>query len=544
MTKNKIICTLGKQDIPIIQKQPPFRVDLLESNIILFGSAMSGKTNFLKLIITSLHKTRNVNNENIFILDFGGALSEDYENLPLVAACFDNSNEEYVKRIFRLMENQLRSNISKLKGKNFQSDECESIPHTTLIIDNINLFLDEPRYTAYRESLFKICRDGLSKGITVVATASSIKGFGSMLNSFKQKIALEMPAESYSEIFGGKTISVGTEPGRGIANITLLPDADWTFPSQRAYEVLLYEAEKIDDDFMEKVKAKFKTTVKKYIRFPDNLSGSEYEKITGDNLDSKAIGLDYTECKPVYIDFKKTRAVAMYGRKAKLNLVTLDRLLKPYYNNDDVRICVVDDGRKELSEMKDIASNCEYIQGNNAQKHHPLQQLIGYIHINIADLSTLTIPPYNDSVIKTCRPDLKASDHRIDGNKGKTTILVLHSKQLYTASNASEIFLSYIFPELKSLAEEYNLIFIFSDVKSINTQDSRKALNSNIDVALLFDNISEFVNDRGNNSVFGYMDVKALKEEYARCEDGDGYYYNIDEDDLKKVRFITNQSEE
>lgn len=532
---------MGKQDIPIIQKQPPFRVDLLESNIILFGSAMSGKTNFLKLIITSLHKTRNVNNENIFILDFGGALSEDYENLPLVAACFDNSNEEYVKRVFRLMENQLRSNISKLKGKNFQSDECESIPHTTLIIDNINLFLDEPRYTAYRESLFKICRDGLSKGITVVATASSIKGFGSMLNSFKQKIALEMPAESYSEIFGSKTISVGTEPGRGIANITLLPDADWTFPSQRAYEVLLYEAEKIDDDFMEKVKAKFKTTVKKYIRFPDTLSENEYKEITGNNPDNTNIGLDYTECKPVSIDLKKTRAVAMYDRKTKLNIDTLDRLLEPYYNKDDVRICILDDGRKELLKISEKTSNCEYIQSKDNNKHSPLQQLIGYIHCNITDLSALTIPPYNNSVLSICRRDL-ASDNPIYENK--TTIFVLHSKQLYTASNASEIFLSYIFPELKSLAEEYNLIFIFSDVKSINSKDSREALNSNIDVALLFDNISEFVNDRGNNSVFGYMDVKALKEEYARCEDGDGYYYNIDEDDLKKVRFITNQSEE
>ena len=48
MGLNKIICTLGKFDIPIIQMQPPFNVDLLDANIALFGIAMSGKTTFLK----------------------------------------------------------------------------------------------------------------------------------------------------------------------------------------------------------------------------------------------------------------------------------------------------------------------------------------------------------------------------------------------------------------------------------------------------------------------------------------------------------------
>ena len=34
------------------------------------------------------------------------------------------------------------------------------------------------------------------------------------------------------------------------------------------------------------------------------------------------------------------------------------------------------------------------------------------------------------------------------------------------------------------------------------------------------------------------MDAKALKEEYARCEKGDGYYYDIDADKLTKLKFI------
>ena len=56
MIMDKMICTLGKFDIPVIQQQPDFRVDLLDSNIMIFGSSMSGKTTFLKNLINILHK--------------------------------------------------------------------------------------------------------------------------------------------------------------------------------------------------------------------------------------------------------------------------------------------------------------------------------------------------------------------------------------------------------------------------------------------------------------------------------------------------------
>ena len=48
MSLEKMLCTLGRFDIPIIQLQPPFVIDLLDSNIALLGSAMSGKTTFIK----------------------------------------------------------------------------------------------------------------------------------------------------------------------------------------------------------------------------------------------------------------------------------------------------------------------------------------------------------------------------------------------------------------------------------------------------------------------------------------------------------------
>ena len=199
MSLQKMLCTLGRFDIPIIQLQPPFVVDLLDSNIALFGAAMSGKTTFIKTLVNILHKQYNERQEQVFILDFGGALSE-YKEMPLVSAYFDNANEEYVKRVFKIMDNILKDNIKELNGKNYR-DSDDQPAHTTFIIDNLNVFIDEPRYMSYHEKLAKLCRDGLSKGITIVVTAIDTKGVASYLGSFKQKVAFEMPQDKYCLLY-------------------------------------------------------------------------------------------------------------------------------------------------------------------------------------------------------------------------------------------------------------------------------------------------------------------------------------------------------
>jgi len=56
--------------------------------------------------------------------------------------------------------------------------------------------------------------------------------------------------------------------------------------------------------------------------------------------------------------------------------------------------------------------------------------------------------------------------------------------------------------------------------------------------AFLLDNIAEFAGERGQRTIFGNMDVKSLKEDYARCEIGDGYFYDVEADNLLKLKFI------
>ena len=68
--------------------------------------------------------------------------------------------------------------------------------------------------------------------------------------------------------------------------------------------------------------------------------------------------------------------------------------------------------------------------------------------------------------------------------------------------------------------------------------ETNTVFNSVVGTVFLLDSIAEFAGERGQKTVFGNMDVKALKEDYAPCEKGDGYFYDIEADQLLKAKFI------
>lgn len=575
MSLSKMICILGVFDIPIIQMQPPFVVDMLDSNIALFGSAMSGKTTFIKTLVNILHKQYNEKQEQVFILDFGGALSE-YQDLPLVSAYFDNSNEEYVKRVFKIMDNILKENVKELNGKNYRDADVQPL-HTTFIIDNLNAFMDEPRYTAYHEKLAKLCRDGLSRGITVVVTAVDTKGVTSYLGGFKQKIAFDMPVDKYLDIFTGKTGLIGNNPGHGFANVTVKPDGvTGTFRMNLPYEVqctLPYKQEGADgnadteETFCRRVKDKFGYSagkyskhVKQYRTFPKELTRDEYEKIKQHPKDGVkelklpvSVGLDYVDFYPVTVDLEQSHVIAVYGKKefGKTNLLNL--LLDGFSSQkSDARLVLFDDGRNQLEDIyasyKDkfdckLINKFEEVQlsltdgTTKIRKLSPLQQFYVYLNENYISLDKPNYLSEIYGVSKVSSKEYLTIPDRT-AEQAPFTVFVIQSKLVYLNANENKRFINTILPQLVAVAEEQGYMFIFSDVQKISDAEQNTFFNNVVSTAFLLDNIAEFAGERGQRTVFGNMDVKSLKEDYARCEKGDGYFYDIEADNLSKLKFI------
>ena len=571
MSRDKMLITLGKFDIPIIQMQPPFIVDLLDANVTLFGAAMSGKTTFIKTLVNILHKQYGEKEEQIFILDFGGALSE-YGDYPLVSAYFDNSNEEYVKRVFKIMEHILKDNIKALGGKNYRDSEDQPI-HTTFIIDNLNAFIDEPRYTAYQEKLAKLCRDGLSKGISIVITAVETKGITSMLGNFKQKIAFEMPPDKYPEIFNGKVGQIGNNPGHGFANVTVKPDSvTGTFRMNLPYEVqctLPYASDataETKDNFACKLKNKFSfendkylKIAKKYQTFPKELTRDEYEKLLAQaaavtaSRKSISVGLDYVDFKPVSVNLDESHVIAIYGKKefGKTNLLNL--LLSDFLKQKpDAKVVLVDDGRKQLSdEHLHLPSTCDIVRfeetkefelkfnddTTETKKLSPLQQFYIYLNENYITMDKRQ----HLADIYGVSKEMSREFNRIPDCKDEQnpfTVFVIQSKQIFLTQAENKRFIANYLAPLSSSADEQGLAFIFSDVQKISDAEQNQFFNNVVSIAFLLDNIAEFAGERGQKTIFGNMDVKTLKEDYARCEKGDGYFYNVEADNLQKLKFI------
>ena len=567
----KYTVDLGIYDIPIKQQQPPFKVDLLKSHIALFGMSMSGKTNFLKLLINLLHQKCSTDEEQIFILDFGGAM-QAYKNMPLVSAYFSNANEEYVKRVFKILETILKDNTHELGSRNFSEVADRKFPHTTFIIDNLNAFIDETRYSSYQEKFGRICRDGCSRGITVVFTASDTKGVSKYLLSFEQKIALNIAQDKCFEIFGVKTDSIGNIPGRGFANVTVRPDEiKGTFDMNYPYEVqccMHSDIEEQDSEFVRLLNQKFafdtkkgyQKQVKKYRTFPENLERADFDELKQplSEKDKKPsefavnVGLDYVDFKPVSADFKDDKVIGIYGKKGygKTNLlkILLDGISRKV--SKDTRFIFLDDGRDALDKLYnkykgqfdcEIISkfkNCTLVLADGSKierKLSPMLQFYRLIHeeyMSLKEEYDICGQIYGRDIDYDNIPEGKSI------SDAPATVFVIQSKSVYLNSKFNSDFVHYILPELVDVAEERNFIFLFTDVKNITEGEVSSVFNSTLKVVFLLDNIAEFAAERGKKSVFGDMDIKDLKEDYAKCELGDGYYYDIDSDLLKKCKFI------
>ena len=125
-----------------------------------------------------------------------------------------------------------------------------------------------------------------------------------------------------------------------------------------------------------------------------------------------------------------------------------------------------------------------------------------------------------------------------DKAEAPATVFVIQSKSVYLNTKTNSDFIHYTLQELIDVAEENDFVFVFSDVKKITDAEVNSIFNSTLKTVFLLDNIAEFATERGGKTVFGEMDQKSLKEEYAKCELGDGYYYNVEADSLKKAKFI------
>ena len=504
------------------QTQPLLKLDLTAGNTAVFGTHMSGKTTFLKTLLVRMHvHTDTLHPKRIYILDFGGNIGE-YGKLGQIVACFTPSNEENVRRVFKAIESETEKNVRLLNARQFASvygtGEVPELQQIVFILDNVHTFLTDERFESYQDKLLDFCRNGLSKGLSVVMTfADTGSGAGKFLRSCSSKIAFDMPDEAMTDIFGGRTPEIMKNAGRGVTDVNgklrefqcFMPFRD----EEKELPVLIRDTAALQHDVMK--------------AFGDTLNRANAAEYAAgplpDDPDSILVGLEYYEHIPVSVDLKRMHTIAIYGKKGfgKTNLlrILVSELLRKH---PDARFVMLDDGRKQLA---DIAAGLRS-QGAEVVLH---EKLAGFTEHLVEKGYLVKV----NSSIPGRAPVLSFSPESVS----EPTVFVLQGKQLFQGDGRTMI---QRFSQASADMEDKPVWFLYTDVRRLGADDQgvETALHNALSAAFLLDNIAEFVSERGSRSIFGNMDVKELKREYARCELGDGYFYDVEADLLRKLRFL------
>lgn len=186
---------LGIYDDPDNQYQGVYSVDLTNQNVMLVGSAQSGKTNVLQTIIRSVATNYTPEEVNIYIIDFASMVLKNFERLNHVGGVVIASEDEKLKNLFKLLRSEMEARKEKMLSVGVSSFAAykeagkTDIPQIILMIDNLTALKE--LYFQDDDELLSLCREGLSVGISVVIANAQTAGIGyKYLSNFSCRIAM------------------------------------------------------------------------------------------------------------------------------------------------------------------------------------------------------------------------------------------------------------------------------------------------------------------------------------------------------------------
>lgn len=217
---------VGLIDDPAEARQYPLEIDLNRNHLAVFGDAGSGKTSFLRTIMTALAATHSPEEIHFYVLDLGGHNFSTLEELPHVGAVISADEEDYEERLGRLVarvefvatERQKlfgKKGVSNLREYNEQTPE-EILPALVVVIDNFAV-MRENHEMLLENTITPLIRRSLSVGITfVIASNSNLEVPSKVYNLFGERLTFQQTnADRYQDIVGRGVVGLEDLPGRG-----------------------------------------------------------------------------------------------------------------------------------------------------------------------------------------------------------------------------------------------------------------------------------------------------------------------------------------
>lgn len=516
-----ITTEIGIYDDPDNQYQGTYSIDLANQNVMIIGSAQSGKTNILQTMIRSIASKYTPQEVSIYIMDFASMVLKNFESLNHVGGVVTSSEDEKLKNLMKLLFTEIETRKEKLMSVGVSSFSAykeagrTDLPQIVVMIDNLTALKE--LYFEDDDDLLRLCREGLTVGVTIVIANSQTAGIGyKYLSNFSAKIALFCNDSSeYGSLFEHCRETIDDIHGRCIVEI------DKTHLDCQTF--LAFEGEKEIDRVKEikqfvsvinsrnpKLNAQIIPVIPDLLTkdFVDStLSGFMTEKY------SVVIGLDYGTVSPVTLQLNSLGSpLTITGREGmgrhnffKYIISMLDR---NYHNQTDVY--VIDSINKRLADVS---------KTDNVNAYEFMPEKAEDIIISI------------ESELKLRYETLASGDDDVISNS-KLIVLIINNREVAEIiSNNMNLMNSY-----KNIISKYknmNVCVLFGDYENTNISYASPEIVKNIRDARHF----LYFDDIANLKILD-MPLAVMRKFKKPIETGDAYY--IKDNDCIKIKTVLN----
>ena len=361
---------IGVFDDPENQYQGVYSVDLASNNLIMIGSAQTGKTNVLQSIIRSLSTKYSPDEVSIYIIDFASMVLKNFEKLNHVGGVVCSSEDEKLKNLFKLLQAEIEMRKERLMSVGVSSFTAykeagmKDMPLMVLMIDNLTALKE--LYFQDDDELLALCREGLTVGLSIVIANAQTAGIGyKYLSNFSARIALFCnDSNEYGSLFDHCSERIDSIPGRCIVEI------EKRHMECQAY--LAFQGEK-EIDRVKSIKAYIGDTnsankgvvARKIPLIPATLTQDYMAEEFGSYMQDGfrvVSGLDYATVTPCVLDFANLGMLAITGRDGagrhnwiKYTVGMLDNMYP-----EKSKVYVVDSISKKLASLKTAPNVAAY----------------------------------------------------------------------------------------------------------------------------------------------------------------------------------------
>ncbi len=351
---------VGMYDLPANQQQGVQTIDFaLNGHHAIYGAPGTGKTTFLKTMITSICTYYTPEDVNIYVIDCGGWGLSVFDNMPHVGGIALDCEEEKITKLSKMILNEfdtrkrlfVQNAVSSLVA--YRESVDSKLPAIILVIDNIvPIFEMYPDLEAF---LLKVASEGTTYGIYMTYTANSTTGVRyKIVQNMKGAVAYDLTDRGdFANIVGRLSSDMALPKVMGRAYAKGNPPIE--------FQTAIYADGATDRERTVALKKLCESMNHNWTGrrpepipvMPDvvdmELMLQRYEK-----RDKLPIAIDRTDVKTSYVDLSQFLAMLVAGNpnsgKSSF-LLTLSKMIRTRYS--DTLFYVFDSDNTSLKELKE-----------------------------------------------------------------------------------------------------------------------------------------------------------------------------------------------